>query len=321
MSVYAIGDIQGCYDELRLLLDKIQFDPAQDQLWFVGDLVNRGPKSLETLRFIKKLDGQHIVVLGNHDLHLLALASGVRKLEKYDTVTDILSAPDRDELLHWLRHQKFLYENDQFIMVHAGIYPFWTIEEAKQYAQEIETILHGDHYIELLFDSDGPNKWNKNLKGLDRYRFIVSAFTAMRYCDRSGRLDVNEKGSPGSQAKDLFPWFELSKIKIEKSPPLAAESRALGSPEGSNAMLPSGRRPRGFPAQAKSIQETISAACGRVVDKKIIFGHWAALRDGDMLDGPIFYSIDTGCVWGGALTAFRLEDQRRFVFDISHPAG
>ncbi|OGT22077.1 MAG: bis(5'-nucleosyl)-tetraphosphatase (symmetrical) [Gammaproteobacteria bacterium RIFCSPHIGHO2_02_FULL_42_13] len=260
MSVYAIGDIQGCYDELRLLLDRIQFDPAQDQLWFVGDLVNRGSKSLETLRFIKNLKEQAIITLGNHDLHLLAVANGARKLERHDTVSDILNAPDRDELLHWLRHQKFLYENDQFIMVHAGIYPFWTIAEAKQYAQEIETILHGDNYIELLSDNYGPNKWDNNLKGLDRYRFIVSAFTAMRYCDKYGRLDVNEKGSPGSQSKDLFPWFELSKIK----------------------------------------------------NKKIIFGHWAALRASGMLDGPIFYSIDTGCFWGGVLTAFRLEDHRRF---------
>jgi bis(5'-nucleosyl)-tetraphosphatase (symmetrical) len=193
------------------LLDLIQFDPLKDQLWFAGDLVNRGKNSLDVLRFVKNLGAKQITVLGNHDFHLLAVGNDCQSLRPEDTVQDILNALDRDELLNWLRYQKLLYHDTQlnFILVHAGISPEWDLDTAKACAQEVEDILKSDQYVELLphLYGDTPVAWHENLQGWKRYRFIVNVFARMRYCDENGHLDLQEKGPLGQQAEDLYPWF------------------------------------------------------------------------------------------------------------------
>lgn len=211
MSTYAIGDIQGCFDSLQALLATINFQPNTDQLWFVGDLVNRGPKSLETLRFIKNLP-RKIVVLGNHDLHLLALAQGIEH-ESKESLAAILTAPDRDELLAWLRQQPLLHHDSvlNYSMVHAGIIPQWSLMQAKKYAAEVETILRGNNYPELLQHMYGsqPDQWKENLTSWDRLRFIINCFTRLRFCTPQGRLDLHYKGGIGNQPTDFFPWFQI----------------------------------------------------------------------------------------------------------------
>jgi len=220
MSTYAIGDIQGCYDELILLLDKINFDEKKDSLWFVGDLVNRGPKSLETLRFVKSLKNKPIVVLGNHDLHLLAVSEGFRTVHLKDTFQDVLNAPDKNDLFAWLKAQKFLHLDNKlnFVMTHAGIYPLWTLENAMQFAKELEAIIHGEQYREFLAHMYGnqPECWSESLTGWERYRFIVNAFVRMRYVDSQGRLDMKETCPIGSQPDTLIPWFKLANRKSIK---------------------------------------------------------------------------------------------------------
>ena len=214
MSTYAIGDIQGCYDSLVKLLDKIKFNPNQDTLWFAGDLVNRGPKSLETIRFIKQLGDSAIVVLGNHDLHLLALSINHPKFNsKQSSLQDIINAPDSDEIIYWLRHQKIMHSDDNIHMVHAGIYPHWSILQAQNNARKVESILQSDNYKELLLNIHGnyPDKWNDNITGYDELRFIINAFTRMRFIEDNGRLDFLEKGNIGEQDPGLIPWFEHPK--------------------------------------------------------------------------------------------------------------
>ena len=214
MSTYAIGDIQGCFPELQALLDTINFDATQDCLWLAGDLVNRGKQSAEVLRFLKQLDGRHVIVLGNHDLHLLAVADGNQNLREKDTFQDILDAPDRDELLAWLRQQKLFHYDDtlDYCMVHAGLPPQWDLNKAQQCAKEVEALLKGDDYPQYLAHIYGnkPSLWHNDLKGWDRYRYITNAFTRMRYCDEHGALNFSEKGPIGSQASHLTPWFEAA---------------------------------------------------------------------------------------------------------------
>jgi len=213
MPTYAIGDVQGCYAELMQLLELIKFDSSRDQLWFVGDLVNRGPQSLEVLRLVKNLGDKHITVLGNHDLHLLAVAHGCQKYHKDDTFVDVLKAKDSTELLSWLRCRPFLHYDKKlnFIMSHAGISPQWDLTKAQQCANEVERVLCSDDYLQLLQQMYGgqPDLWNDNLSGWDRYRYIVNAFTRMRYCDKDYRLDLIEKGPLGTQPKNLIPWYKL----------------------------------------------------------------------------------------------------------------
>jgi bis(5'-nucleosyl)-tetraphosphatase (symmetrical) len=209
MSTYAIGDIQGCYDELRQLLDKVKFDPAEDILWLTGDLINRGQKSLETLRFIKDLGERCITVLGNHDLHLLGLAGEVRKGAHYDTLDDILNAPDRDEIMNWLRHQKLLHYDQaiNFALCHAGIYPLWDIDQAVQYANKIEKLLRADNYLEILPSLYGNDNSAEN-------RFIVNVFTRMRYCFKSDcSLELTNKDNLDHMGDDLIPWFDFPNRK------------------------------------------------------------------------------------------------------------
>jgi bis(5'-nucleosyl)-tetraphosphatase (symmetrical) len=265
MTTYAIGDIQGCYDDLMRLLESIHFEPARDILWFVGDLVNRGPKSLETLRFVRALGDAAITVLGNHDLHLLALEAGKRPPKKKDTLHTIFEATDCDELLHWLRHRPLIhYDRDRNqVLVHAGLPPQWKAKKAAAYAAEVEAILRSDQHLELFHNmyGDEPTLWDPELTGWPRIRFIINALTRMRYCSANGRLNLNEKFAPGSQPKGLIPWFEAPERRSRK--------------------------------------------------KEIIFGHWSTLglvrREGVI-------ALDTGCVWGGRLTAVDLDDPQRTTY-------
>lgn len=266
MAIYAVGDIQGCLAPLEKLLRRIKFKPPRDQIWFCGDLVNRGPQSLETLRFIKSLGDSAIAVLGNHDLHLLAVAAGVRELRPPDTMRPILAATDRDELLHWLRGRPLLHigKSKQLtrptLLSHAGIYPGWRRKQAVKLAREVETLLRGPQYSRLLramYAGEPVVAWEDDLEHWRRIRFIVDAFTRMRYCDRRGRLDFINKDTPGKQPKNLMPWFEHPDLRCKKW--------------------------------------------------RIIFGHWSALNYQRAGAGGRVICLDSGCVWGHALTAIRLD--------------
>lgn len=265
MAIYAIGDLQGCFDDLTKLIDKINFNPDQDKLWFVGDLVNRGPDSLSTLRYVKDLGNSAQTVLGNHDLHLLATYHGLKK-NNDTSITEILSAPDCDELMHWLRNQPLLIHDtkSQFTMVHAGIYPEWTLSQAQQHAQELETILASNNYLDFLNHMYGntPNQWQDSLAHWERLRFICNAFTRMRYCTPDMALDFEFNGAPGTQDNGLIPWFNIENRKAKK--------------------------------------------------EKIVFGHWSTLGYfQETLDFPLpetIFATDTGCVWGGKLTALKITD-------------
>ena len=266
MSTYAIGDLQGCYDPLQRLLERIKFAPENDTLWLVGDLVNRGPQSLEVLRLIKSLGEAAVTVLGNHDLHLLALAADFGRMHKSDTFGPILAAPDRDELLHWLRHRPLAWRQGEFLLLHAGLMPGWSADDAMRLAAEAEAVLQQpdarDFFAQMYGDS--PRAWRDNLQGIDRIRVIVNTFTRMRFCTAQGEMDFHHKGAPGSQPPGLFPWFDV--------------------PERRSA------------------------------DTTIIMGHWSTLG---LIHRPNLLALDTGCLWGGELTAVRLEDRRVFTSDCS----
>lgn len=264
MSTYAIGDIQGCYDPLLRLLERIQFEPAHDQLWFVGDLVNRGPQSLEVLRFIKGLGASAITVLGNHDLHLLALAAGFGRVHKGDTLDAVLAAPDRDALLHWLRHQRLAWRADNFLLVHAGVMPGWSADETMRLAAEAEAALQGEHYRDFFAQMYGnePHTWQDALEGMERLRMIVNTLTRLRYCNAQGEMDFHHKGAPGIQPTHLLPWFDV-------------------------------------PTRQSA-------------DATVIFGHWSTLG---LINRPDLIALDTGCLWGGQLTAIRLEDRQVFAWN------
>lgn len=261
MATYAIGDVQGCYLELQSLLDSLSFDPKNDQLWFVGDLVNRGPQSLEVLRLVKSLGDAAITVLGNHDLHLLAVAAGVAKIHHGDTLDEILNAPDCDELLTWLRHRPLLHVADNFVMVHAGLLPDWTIDQAAQLAREVEKTLRSDDYVRFLEKMYGnqPNAWDEALTGHKRSRLIINAMTRMRICTAQGEMEFKFKAEIKDIPAGYQPWFTL---------PQRASRHAT-----------------------------------------IIFGHWSALG---LLRQNNVIALDTGCLWGGTLTAIRLDDQQIF---------
>ena len=256
MAVYAIGDIQGCFNELQGLLDQINFDPHQDKLWLAGDLVNRGPDSLETLRFLHRLN--IVTVLGNHDLHLLATAHIPKYRKRKDTLEQVMHAPDGTELLEWLRHQPLLHHDagTGYTLIHAGLPPQWGLDKARQCAVEVEQVLRGSNYVEF-FDAmygNHPAQWSDDLQGWDRLRFITNCLTRLRYCDNNGRLALGQKGPPGSQPRHLKPWFEWTQRKSR--------------------------------------------------DMNILFGHWSTLG---AYDEAGIHALDTGCLWGGALTALRLD--------------
>ena len=230
MSTYAIGDLQGCFDSLQALLTKIDFDRASDELWLVGDLVNRGPASLECLRFIKSLGTRATVVLGNHDLHLLAVADGVSKIGKRDTIQAILDAPDRDDLLAWLRGQKLLHVNGDYVMVHAGLLPQWSFTQAVAIAGEIETQIRGPDRRAFLKNMYGnePNRWDDSLPGVERLRLATNAMTRMRVLGERSEINLEFKGELASLPAGLVPWFTRRHPSFADKTILAGHWSALG---------------------------------------------------------------------------------------------
>ena len=264
MATYAIGDIQGCYDSLQALLARCDFDPATDRIWLVGDLVNRGPKSLTTLRFIKSLGAAALPVLGNHDLYLLMVAEGGAKFRsKDDTLQEILDAPDREELLAWLRRQPLCHTEGGYCMVHAGLLPQWTAARARELAGEVEATLQGPNFREFILNLWGsePAGWSDDLAGWPRLRVIVNAMTRMRFCTLDGVMEFKVKGKLANAPAGHLPWFDLPN-----------------------------RQHR---------------------DSVLVTGHWSALG---LKVEPNFLALDSGCLWGGHLTAVRLED--RAVFQV-----
>ena len=258
MAIYAIGDVQGCFGELERLLAKIRFKEAVDRLWFVGDLVNRGPRSLETLRFVRGLGERAITVLGNHDLHLVTQHEGVERSRKDDTLADVLRAPDAKELVDWLRTRPLMHVEGGYAMVHAGLLPGWSIRKSLALAREVEQALASPAYRDFLNHLYGstPDQWRESLAGWDRLRVIVNAMTRMRFCTPEGRMDFRAKGAQAPEGHR--PWFEL--------------------------------RPRRERAT-------------------LVFGHWSALG---LKVSERLLGLDSGCVWGGALSAIRLEDRKLF---------
>ena len=222
MATYIVGDIQGCCDELQQLLELARFNVNTDELWITGDLVARGPKSLETLRFVKNLGTSAKIILGNHDLHLLAIWQGIHQAKENDKLGPLLNAPDCDELLHWLRlHPLFLRHPEfDFVMVHAGISPQWTINQAEQLAQEVEQVLHNEHFKTLLQNMYGnhPHSWSETLTGDERLRFIINVFTRMRYCFLDGSLEFKNKLGPEQTDNSIMkPWFEIETLDTSKA--------------------------------------------------------------------------------------------------------
>lgn len=213
MTTYAIGDIQGCFAEFTELLKVISFDAARDTLWFTGDLVNRGPQSLEVLRFVKALGDKHKVVLGNHDLHLIAVAYGFGKLRADDTLEEIIAASDYNELIDWLRRRPLLHHDKEldFVMTHAGLAPAWDIKKAKALAQEVEAILRSDHpeiFLQNMYGNQ-PDQWDDKLAGMERLRCITNFLTRLRFCYADGRIDLSYKGEIAGKPDDLIPWFDV----------------------------------------------------------------------------------------------------------------
>jgi bis(5'-nucleosyl)-tetraphosphatase (symmetrical) len=212
MAVYAIGDVQGCLDPLQRLLERIDFDPAGDTLWFTGDLVNRGPASLGVLRLVRALGARAVTVLGNHDLHVLAVAAGASELKVRDTFAEVLRAPDGEELLAWLRARPLLHHDADlgYTLVHAGLLPQWDLVVAQRLAREAEAALTADaaRFFQHMY-GDLPDRWRDDLSGAARLRVIVNAFTRLRFCDAEGCMDLRAKGPPGTQAANLLPWFRV----------------------------------------------------------------------------------------------------------------
>lgn len=214
MAVYAIGDVQGCYDELMRMLDRIEFDASSDRIWLAGDLVNRGPRSVDVLRLAKELGDRCVTVLGNHDLHLLANAAGVVEYQHdMDTIAPVLEAPDREALIDWLRQQRLFHHDAElgFSMVHAGLPPCWTVSEALERAREVEAVLRGENWREFFSHMYGnrPKRWSDDLTGWDRLRYITNCFTRLRYCHEDGRLALKFKGAPENKPLHQKPWFEM----------------------------------------------------------------------------------------------------------------
>lgn len=223
MAIYAVGDIQGCYDSLRRALDNVAFDPARDALWSVGDLINRGPQSLETLRFLKQLGTSFTGVLGNHDLHFLAAWSGAQTRGKFQTLQALLHAPDCDELAAWLRRLPLLHRasvattngETDFLIVHAGLAPGWTFDRAMTYAGEVGEALRGPNFIDYLkgMYGDEPDTFSDTLTGTERLRVLTNVLTRIRFCNADGRLDMKNKEDAASAAPGYRPWFEFQALQ------------------------------------------------------------------------------------------------------------
>ncbi len=268
MKTYVIGDLQGCAHEAQVLLNRIADDAAGPaRVLYVGDLINRGPASLQALRQVAYASGSVDAVLGNHDLHLLAVACGAQQMSRSDTLDEILAAPDRAELLAWLRHRPLALFEKNHLLVHAGVLPQWSVAQAMALAREVEAVLRGPDWIAFLGQMYGnaPDRWDDSLTGMARLRCIVNAFTRLRLCSAEGVMDFKQKESASAPAgSNLMPWFDVP-----------------------------GRRSAGTP---------------------VVFGHWSALG---MLVRPDLVSLDSGCVWGGKLSAVCLDD--RSVLDVDCP--
>jgi len=238
MSTYAIGDIQGCYAAFIRLLERIRFDSGNDRLWLVGDLVNRGPKSLEVLRYVRSLGNCVTTVLGNHDLHLLAVAAGVRKLSRTDTFADVLKAKDSEDLIEWLRHRPMIVHDQKRarVLVHAGLPPQWTVRRASKEAAKVEAVLRGRDWRSGLAGMYGnaPRKWSKSLTKDNKLRYTINALTRMRFCDRNGSLMLEYSGPPGTQPKHIFPWFEVPERKSSDTHIYFGHWSALGTMQAPN---------------------------------------------------------------------------------------
>ncbi len=259
MATYAIGDIQGCDYAFQALLKRLNFNAKTDTLWLVGDIVNRGAGSLAVLRWCYQHRDSIRMVLGNHDLHAITVAHGIRKLNRSDTLQPIFDAEDGDTLLTWLRHQPLMIANDDYAMVHAGLLPQWTIDEALSYAKEVEAALQRDDYVTFLTNMYGntPNRWHEDLTGYERLRVITNVMTRMRVCAPDGTLDFDFKGELLDVPDGLVPWFDL---------PIQSARKEM-----------------------------------------IVFGHWSALG---LQQREHVYALDTGCLWGGKLTAVCLETKQ-----------
>ncbi len=255
-KIYAVGDIQGCAPSLKALVKKL---PAQSKMIFLGDLVNRGPDSLGTLRYLKQLQEEKRIecILGNHDLHLLAVDAGIRKTKGLDTVQPILDAPDRTELIHWLRHRPMALSNGKVLTVHAGVLPQWDLQQTIECAQEVEKALRSKSYKDFLANMYGntPNKWSNSLKGYERLRVITNALTRIRFCTPTGTMEFESKEGFEDGPKGYIPWFKTPKRKTQ--------------------------------------------------DTLIYFGHWSTLG---LLQHKHVIGLDTGCVWGGKLTAMEIPE-------------
>jgi len=262
MAVYAIGDIQGCYDEFLQLLARIQFNADKDRLWLTGDIVNRGPRSLATIRWAYTMRDNIHLVLGNHDLHLLATAFHFKQPGRHDTFADIIDAEDSAQLLDWLRHQPLIHHDPELkqCMVHAGLHPDWSMSKARELAREVEQILQSDNHIEFYqhMYGDKPAHWSDSHSGWGRIRFITNTFTRMRYLGSDGSALLSAKGAPGSQPAGFLPWYELPRASADQS---------------------------------------------------IIFGHWSTLPTTADYQLYNVYPVDSGCLWGGQLTALRIDAQ------------
>ncbi|MGQ0442000.1 MAG: symmetrical bis(5'-nucleosyl)-tetraphosphatase [Methylophilaceae bacterium] len=256
MATYAIGDIQGCYHAFQLLLKRVRFNLETDKLWLVGDLVNRGSGSLEVLRWCYQHRDHITMVLGNHDLHALAVAHGIRSAHRSDTLQTIIDAPDAQQLLTWLRHQPLMVSNDEYVMVHAGLLPQWSLGDAFSYAKEVEAALQGQYYQDFLLNMYGntPNGWRDSLLGINRLRAITNAMTRMRICTPAGELDFGFKGELKDIPTGYMPWFDVPSRQTQ----------------------------------------TVRFVCG----------HWSALG---LHQRANIHALDTGCLWGGKLTAMCLE--------------
>ncbi|MEY2701162.1 MAG: bis(5-nucleosyl)-tetraphosphatase, symmetrical [Pseudomonadota bacterium] len=265
MAVYVIGDVQGCYRQLLQLEEALDFSPRRDHLVFAGDLVNRGPESLDTLRHIMGLGPAASTVLGNHDLHLLAVWRGLREMRRRDTLAPLLAARDADDLLEWLRHQPLFIQRTGYAVVHAGVHPAWTLQDAARLAAEAESLLQGGHVEDALrhMFANEPAVWSEDLQGWERLRMVVNVLTRMRYVTVDGRLDFHEKGAPGTQPEGLLPWLDV-------------------------------------PGRAAS-------------GDTLIFGHWSTLG---AVQRHGCYGIDTGCLWGGQLTALCMEGGEQRLISV-----
>jgi len=264
---YLIGDLQGCCDAFDRLLAEIGFSPSRDRLHVLGDLVNRGPASLATLRRLRGLGDAARCLLGNHDLHLLAVAEGVRPPHRSDTLGEILGAPDRDDWLDWLRHQCRLADSAHgWLLVHAGVVPQWTLADTLALADEVHALLAGPDlggFLRVMYGNE-PDRWRPGLAGADRWRFVVNVLTRIRFCDADGRLDFKTKDGAGAAPPGFMPWFEVP-----------------------------GRATAGVP---------------------IAFGHWSTLG---LRNQPDLLALDTGCVWGGSLSAVRVDGGRRELTQVA----